>query len=415
MFIDKAFLLVGGFVVSVMVARYLGPSSLGLISYGIALGAISIALTQWGANYTIYNTAAVNEIRSILYVRSTEKFRILIYCFIYTCINIGLILFGGYEFDDYLIVSLVLLSQIFLAIEVYQFYYNARLKSKINATSSIISKLISMTLRLIFVIYDFSIYFFIIPFFIEGIIIYLLRKMAFSDLYIVKILKDRDKKYRDSYIRLGIPLVITGICTVSYTKINEILLGNLVSYDAVGIYSVAFALNSAWTFIPMSIGISLLSKPISEKNEYNQIKGFSFITLITLTSSFPMVFVCYFFSSQIIQYTYGSNYIQASDCLFLLSLSCCFSVLGFLTNRMISLKSGGGYYLLKKNIISLLVVSFFSYYFINKYGYIGAAYSCVFSEFINLTIFNYFFKNLNVLKLHVGMFKSFYYYKSYVN
>jgi O-antigen/teichoic acid export membrane protein len=410
MFIDKAFLLVGGFVVSVMVARYLGPEQLGLISYGLALGTLLVAISQWGANYTIFNTAAKKPIRSGSYIVNSTKFRLYIYILSFFVINLWLYYFGQYSDINYNVVFLVILSQVFLALDIYQFHYNAILKSKINARSSIIAKTTSMILRLAFLYLDLGVIFFVIPFFIEGYIIYKLRSSAF--------IKEPHNKnqpvYLKSYLSNGLPLVVTGVCVAVYTKMYELMLGNIVSYNAVGIYSVGLAINSAWSFIPMSIGISLFSVPMKANNKNDMLTGFSFVTLIMLLSSLPVLIGICFFSSEIVHFTFGEEYSQSADILLILAISSLCSTLGFITNRMINVEKGGGVYILKKSLFSSIIMFFVSYFFVSKYGVYGAACAYLLSELINLTLFNYLFRNGLIFKVHINLFTSFFYYKKYI-
>jgi O-antigen/teichoic acid export membrane protein len=408
MFIDKAFLLVGSFIVSVMVARYLGPEKLGFISYGLALGALAISIAQWGANYTIFDTAAKKEKRSSNYIISTEWLRLCIYVVVYLLLNIWLFFYGKYNKNDYILISSVLLSQVFLALDVYQFHYNAILKSRINATSSMVAKLISMSMRLYFAINQMHVFYFIIPFYIEGAIIYFLRRRALGVIEYSKY-----KKYSMHYFNIGLPLVVTGVCVVIYTKINEVMIGNLVSYQALGIYSIAVTINYAWTFFPTSIGISLLSKPLQEKNKKMKEYGFSFVTMISLVCSIPMIICAYLFPEQIIRYTFGVAYGDAKDVLFIISLASLLGLLGFLTNRMINSELGGSKFLLKKVIASSALMIPISYIFVSKWGLQGAAYSFLIAELFNLTFFNYLFENKVILNTHKKIISSFRYFDHY--
>ncbi len=410
MFVDKAFLLVGSFVVSVMVARYLGPEQLGLISYGVALGALVIAISQWGANYTIFNTAAKKPTRSAGYIINTEKIRIILYIACYIIINIWLYFYGNYSNTEFNLVSLVILSQIFLGLDIYQYHYNAQLKSKINAKSSIISKLVSMSLRLAFVYFEFGAILFVIPFFIEGYIIYRLRKQ-----HIKQDCNRINSKYKKQYFHLGLPLVATGVCIAIYTKMYEVMLANLVSYKAVGIYSVAFVINAAWTFVPMSIGISLISKPMKEKNSTSMMEGYSFVTLAVVLSSVPMLVLTFFVPEKIIYYTFGKQYLESANILFLLALGSMLSTLVFITNRMINSINGGAKYIFKKVLMSSIIMSLVCYLLILNYNVQGAALGFCISELINLTLFNYFFKSFNVFRMHLKTPFSFLYFKQYLD
>lgn len=408
MFVDKAFLLVGSFVVTVLVARYLGPENLGLISYGVALGALAIAISRWGADYTIYDTAAKKVQRSLRYVASTANFRLGIYMVVYLLITLWLWLSGDHDSSEFNIIALVLLSQIFLALDVYQYHYNAVLKSKINAKSSMIGKIIAMAMRAGFIYYQVDVVYFFIPFVVEGYLIYHIRRACFDKVSVVK-----PALFKKHYIAIGIPLVSTGACIAIYARMYEVILANVISYESVGLYSVSVALNFAWNFIPLSIGVSLLSKPMSTKNTEQQIKGYSFVTLVVILSTVPMLLTTYFFADLVIHYTYGEQYRDTASLLFPVALAVLFSTLGFISNRMINASPGGGKYLLKKVVISSPILIVLCYLLINHYGLWGAGVAFMLSELLNFTLFNYFFNQGMILKVHLSLFSSLPYYSNY--
>ncbi|MGX9418468.1 hypothetical protein ACWU4D_14060 [Vibrio sp. WJH972] len=408
MFVERAFLLLGGFIVTVMVARYLGPEQLGLISYGVALGAFAIAISQWGADYTIFNTAATKPKRSAFYIYSTEKYRFALYIAVFAIINIWLLLSGNYETDDYNLIALVVLSQVFLALDIYQFHYNAILKSKINAKSAMFAKVLAMGVRALFVFNDVNVIYFFIPFVIEGWLIFYIRRKCFD-----KVQCSHSTHYRNSYFVTGIPLVFTVASVTVYARMYEVMLANVVSYTAVGIFSISIALNYAWNFIPSSIGISLLSKPMKEKAEEEMIKGYSFVSLVTLLSVIPILCITYYIPDMVISLTYGAQYTAASKVLFVVSVAVILSTLGFVTNRMINSVSGGRRYLFKKALFSSPILIVLSYQLISQHGVVGAGVAFMLTELLNLTVFNYFFNKGMILKVHFSILSSLSYYQKY--
>jgi O-antigen/teichoic acid export membrane protein len=408
MFIDKAFLLVGSFIISVMVARYLGPDSLGVISYALAISAILVSIGQWGANYTIFDTSIKNEVRSVSYIQSTELQRMAIYVLM-SILAISVLFFvSQYDINRLNIVSLVIISQLFLAMDVYQFHFNAVLKSKFNAKSSILARLVSMTMRFIFVYYQFDFVYFVVPFFTEAVLIFFLRRN-----YLQKLKVRKKNIYAKSYFYIGTPLVITGVCVAIYTKMYEIILGNIISYAAVGLFNVAFVLSAAWTFVPMSIGISLMSKPIKEMSMDEKYKGFSFVTLVVLLSSVPMLTLAYSIPEFLIKITFGVQYIDAAKILFINSLACLFGIIGFLTNRMINSIDRGRAYLVRKVLISSALMLPVTFYLISSFSIVGASYAFLISELLNLTLFNYFFNKKMIFTVHRNIIFSMPYVNKY--
>nr|MBA2814116.1 polysaccharide biosynthesis protein [Candidatus Pantoea persica] len=114
-----------------------------------------------------------------------------------------------------------------------------------------------------------------------------------------------------------------------------------------------------------------------------------------------MLLVIALFGEKIIIALYGSEYTQLGSIITLLSMATCFSAMGTLAYRYM-VKEGGFNYLLKK-IIYLMVISLpLSWWLIQGYGIMGAAWSVFVSELLSLTVMNYFFTNGVIQKIQVS-------------
>ncbi|WP_441002129.1 oligosaccharide flippase family protein [Pseudocolwellia agarivorans] len=398
MMLDKIFILGGGLFVYILVSNYLGPNEFGKIAFAVALSSLPVTVSQWGAHQVIYKVAVTNPLRSIRYILSTEVFRFFIY--IVLCIPIVLFWFTSERYiDDLFTLTAVLLSHIFVGMDIIQYHYNGILKSKINATSSMISKSISMLNRLAFVYCKVDAKWFFIPYFLNNLCSYILRRKQLPKAQF------KNKEYfKKSFIKSGSPFLIVAVFTIFYTKISEIILGNLTNYSELAIFNVALTLGFAWTFVPTSIGFSFLTKVLLSDEETERVVGYSIILLLVFISSLPFLIIIYYFSPLILSILFSQEYSFASEILPLLSLSSLLSVLGVINNRIIGLYEGGGQYLYKKVFICSLLSIVCSYILITNLGIIGAVYSVIFLEFTSLTVGNYFFRNGFIFKLHLNMF-----------
>jgi O-antigen/teichoic acid export membrane protein len=163
----------------------------------------------------------------------------------------------------------------------------------------------------------------------------------------------------------------------------------------------------------MSIGISLLPKAMKEREPKMRIIGYSFVSVIVLISTIPMLIITSVYSETLIAVTFGHKYSESSEILFIISLSCVFSVIGFITNRIINSYPEGGRYLMKKAVFSSVFAIILSYYLVGAYQLEGAAIGLLLSEILNVTIFNYLFKNRIIIEIHKSMLISFSYFRKY--
>ncbi|MEZ9235315.1 hypothetical protein [Shewanella sp. 10N.286.52.A9] len=403
--IEKLYLLLGGLFVTALVARYLGPSNLGLISYGITLSILCTVVSQWGASYYVFNYASQKPIKAILLLLDNTVFRFTNY--IICCFFISVFLFYTVDENEFWIILCVCLSNVFVAMDVYQYYFNGTLRSQYNATISMYVKTGSMLLRVLFVLSDLNVYFFIIPFLLEGLIIFTLKH--YKSIRESKRLtaesicsqEENVKKYKFSKVLKVkyFPYVLTGLLIVVYSKSIDFSLKEISGFSALGTYSALLALSTAWTFIPLSIGTSLLTKVVSKKSD----TALSFLYFCLITVSLPILIFINIFSYEIIYYTFGSEYVVESRYLFLFCCGTLVSTLGFLQNRYIAAMDGERY-LLKKTIFVALFCIFVAPVMVLNFSILGAVISYFLVEFFSLTICNYFFRNKSVLNVHLNIF-----------
>ncbi|OED96327.1 oligosaccharide flippase family protein [Vibrio breoganii] len=396
--IDKFAMLAGGLIVSTIVARYLGPEQLGKISLGVSMSLLCLSISHWGASYTIFNTAANKPVRSYLYIRDTFYHRLCLYVLAWLLSSVYL--FYSLSSDDALFVSVVCISNIFLALDIYQFHLNGSLQSKVNAKASLAAKLTSISIRILLVVVGTNLWWFVLPIAIEGAILFYRKSTYFKNKY-SHIKYRKDKSISLYYFKNGLPYLISSFLIVVYTKVNEIFLNQFMSFNELGIYSASLLLGGAWIFLPSSIGTSLFSKALNSGYR----KDYSIAYFATIIVSIPIIIIYCIFPEMITNIVFGEEYQRVSEILPYMCIASLFSLLGFFNNRHIATTTKGGKFLLNKTICLAIASILTSYVMVSSFGLIGVALSYMFVELINLTLLNYFNRVAKVELVHYGIFK----------
>ena len=402
--VEKILVLGGGLVVYIIVSNYLGAKEFGKIAFGVTLASIPMTLSQWGANHTISNMTINKPSQAIRYIHATTKLRTLIYIIVTLIVCLVLYVTPQYQ-NDLLLLFMVMISHVYLGMDISQYYFNARLESKVNAISSLYSKLLSVAMRGGLVLLKVNPIWFFIPYLMNNYIVY---KMRYSR---IPKLKYKSRRYETSYLLLGKGFTVSAFFTIVYSKINEIFLANILGYSEIAIFNVALTLGFAWAFIPQAIGLSFLTKALKVTDNNRRIDVFSFVFLLMIIVSIPAVIFYYLFSAYFVSFLFKSEYIMAAEILPILSLCCLLSALGVINNRVIGSYKGGSSYLYKKVMVCASISGVISYALINQFGLLGAAYSLLITEFISLSIANYFFSSGVILRMHTKLF-SIYYWRS---
>ena len=102
-----------------------------------------------------------------------------------------------------------------------------------------------------------------------------------------------------------------------YMRIDQVMIRNMMSDEAVGYYSAAVRICEAWYFIPVTLCISIFPAIVNSKNISVEIynnrmqKLYDLLTWLAIGIAIPVTI----FSAQIIQLLFGNEYSQASPVL----------------------------------------------------------------------------------------------------
>ncbi|MCT8206960.1 oligosaccharide flippase family protein [Proteus mirabilis] len=400
---EKAVSIIGLFLVTSYVARYVGPETFGIIALATAIFQVVQIIAQLGNDNIIFKRVSKNKQSGIKLIKSTFFIR----TFIYITITIPLLIyFYSYKDNFTFLFSLAIsIACYFSSIDVYSIYNNAILKSKKNTISNIVGLSLGLSLQFIIAHNKYNPIYLSIPIIITTFIPFLVRFISFHKMKIVKQTTVNKKiKYNRYILSSGLSIVFSSLSIAIYTRINQFMISYLDGEYSLGIYSVAIILSSSWAFVLTSLISSTLPSIFGEKDDNRAIKiGIKLNIIIIVISLFVLSFIL-LFGEFFINLLFGEKYIPAYSLLKILCISTMFANLGTLSARFI-IRSSGYSFLSKKMFIMVLLSIPISYYLIKSYGLIGAAYSVLIIEFLSLTLMNYFFKNKIIWKLHIATLK----------
>lgn len=175
-------------------------------------------------------------------------------------------------------------------------------------------------------------------------------------------------------LRYSMPMMFSAFVFNVSRQVDVLILGSLVAATQVGFYSAAVRL--------VAIGeiVFVIFQPIfhpfvaelSEKKEFRKISSLlKTITRWNVIISLPVFLLLVCFPEFFVQ-IYGKEFLVASACLSVLAAASLFSPISNLPNSVIFM-SGHPEITVKNNIIALILNALLNYYFISRFGIIGAA------------------------------------------
>ncbi|OOF13299.1 hypothetical protein BZG84_15895, partial [Salinivibrio sp. PR932] len=254
---DNATKLIVGLLVGVWVARHLGPEDFGIYSYAISIVAIFGGIATLGLdNIVVRELVDKKECRektlATAYVLkclgatlSLLLFFIVLFCF-------------DFSTETREISIIMAFSIVFQTLNVIKLYFQSIVKIKYFVISSVLSVVISGSVKVYLILSDAPLISFAKAFLFESfllsaflVVLYRIKsdtktKKYFLDLNLAKSLMN------DSW-----PLIFAAIASVVKLKLGHVMLGNLGTYEEVGYYSAALRISELWFLIPVLLGTSI--------------------------------------------------------------------------------------------------------------------------------------------------------------
>ncbi len=373
LFADRIFRMAVGLFVGVWVARYLGPERFGRFNYATALVTLFSSLATLGLNNIV--------VRDIVLLPSCKN-ETLGSAF-------GLRLCGGavtlllvisvsaisrpHDVAMTYLVAVVAAGTVFSAFDTIDFWFQSQLMSKFTVLAKNAAFIQISVIKILLIVYKAPLLMFAgagaAEIALGSFGLLLVYERAGGSFRLWRFRLSRAKSLlRDSW-----PLILSGMLGCVYLRIDQIMIGEMVSSEEVGVYAAAVRLTEAWYFIPMTVMASVLpsiveAKRTSEELFYARLqKLYNLMAFSAYIIAVPMMFL----SNTIVDVLYGGAYARAGPMLALLIWSGLFNNFGvaraaFLTAMNWTRTS------LVINAVGCVVNIVLNYLLIPTYGGMGA-------------------------------------------
>lgn len=387
---EQALKILSGIFVGALVARHLGASQFGTLSYILAFTSIFSSIIRGGLESIIVREIAYRPEKTGEILASSFSIRtsLFIICEIILIIFISLSP-SLKQIQSYLLVFS--LSFAFHAFEVYEGYFQAKVQYRFISICKIIQLAFSIIFKIFAVYTSKDLFFFVTLYVFDQIILSLAIYIAF------KLNKDKnislqfDKEITIKLLKHGSPMLMASFATMVQARFDQILLNNMATSTELGNYSVALRLTEALCLIPMIIHSSLFpalanSKRTSSESYENRLSNYYRLMMIAFL---PFSVLQFFFGDKIIIFLYGNSFKHAELLFQLMSIRLFFAYCGIARSSFLILENLQAY-----SMVSTYVGTFanivLNYFFIRKHGALGAIWSSIISYTLTTFILDLF-------------------------
>ena len=271
---------------------------------------------------------------------------------------------------------------------VIDYYFRAEVKVKYSTYVFLISVLTTSALKILLIILEAPLIYFALAYTVEFVV----NAMGFLFAYNFNRLKTRNWKFSKSIavslLKDSWPLLFAGLVISIYSKIDQIMIRNMLDNKELGFYAAAVRLSEAWYFIPVALTNSLFpaivnAKKSSEKFYNNRMqKLYDILAWISLAIAIPVSI----FSCEIINIIFGQEFYPAAPVLTIYIWAGVAVFLSLATSQYIIIENFSKLSLYR-NSAGMIVNVALNFLLIPVYGIIGAALATLISySFITFSI-----------------------------
>ena len=239
------------FIVSILTARYLGPSNFGLINYAATYTTFFASLCNLGIssiiikNFSDYPEESGEAIGTALVLRALSSFLSAI-----MIVGVVSIVDRG-EPLTIVVVALSSIGLLFQIFDTYNQWFQWRLQSKYAAIATVISYIVVSGYKIVLLILGKSVVWFAIATSVDYAVVAIFLLLAYK--------KNEGKRLRFSWkkakqlIGASNSFIISGLMVSIYAGTDKLMLKQLMDDAMVGYYGVAVSLSTMWGFVLQAV------------------------------------------------------------------------------------------------------------------------------------------------------------------
>jgi O-antigen/teichoic acid export membrane protein len=308
--------LITSFFILAIVARYLGPSNYGLLSYAISFTGLFAFIATLGLDQILFRDLVKHPDKHYVYMGTAFYLRLMASFVTFVCTLSAAILL---KHDQTTIIIIALMSSAFFfnSFSLINYEFQARVLAKYTSIGTVVVALLLSLLKLVVIFFDKGIIYFSLIFLAEGILSMLMFVYCYH-----KIGRDVRKWQFDSLVARQLlndswPLILTAGLTFLYTRIDQVMIQHYINETGVGLYDAAVRIAEIWYFIPLLIVNSVFPSIINSRASDLQLYKRRLRDLIIIVIAIALIFSAPIFliADNIMGLVFGSAYLEGATVL----------------------------------------------------------------------------------------------------
>jgi len=360
-------------VLSILVARYLGPEKFGLMNYVISYAFLFQILASFGIDSIEVREEAAGKVPYTTII-GTAFWLKLVFGIICIGLSVGTAVVMQQDTETIGLIAIYSCYIVFNAFIVIRNYFTSLVQNRYIVLSEIFRTFVGIAIKLVLLFLQCDLVWFVVAFMFD----WALLASGYITAYRNKIGSLRDWQFSLPYARYLIkesfPLLVTNAAVIIYQRIDQVMIGDMVSKESVGYFSVAAKFVEVMIFIPTTLTHTIspvLVKLFNENIESYKQKAQQF-TNITVWLCILCSIIVSLIAYWLIMYTFGEKYIFAVAILQILSFKMCSAAISACGGTMVIVEKLQKWVFFR-DVLGCIVCVVLNYILLPRYGAIAAA------------------------------------------
>ena len=308
--IDKLLRIVASLLIVVLMARHFGPEYFGLLNFVIAFCALFMAVSVLGLRPIVVRDLVQDPSGASLTLGTTALLQLIGGIIAYSAMLTVIFLIRP---NDPLVHSLAAVVGAVLMLkfsETVVYWFESQVQSKYTVWVQNGAFLIFVLIKILLILQQAPLIAFAWAMLLEAtlVAVLLLILMGVKGKLLTRL--DVSLIRAKALLKDSWPLFISVIAVTFYHRIDQVMLGQMDSQEAVGIYSAALRVSEVWYFIPMAITASVFPALLQTKKRSEELynarlqKLYDVMVIVSLSVALPMTFL----AMPVVSLLYGEAY-----------------------------------------------------------------------------------------------------------
>lgn len=387
---DKILRMGVGLIVGVWVARYLGPTQFGLFSFATAFVGMYGAIAGLGLQNIVVRDILSNPNHKEETLGTAFLLQVFGGMLSYACLIGSIFYLRPEDIQAQLLVAIIGSVILFKFSEVGLYWFESQVQSKYTVWVQNGCFVIFAAIKTGLILTNASMQAFAWAVAAEALIV------AVLTLVVLNLRGPKLQQLIFTWQRVKTllidswPLLLSGLAVALYMKIDQIMLGQILGDEAVGLYSAAVRISEVFYFIPMVISSSVFPSILEVKTRNIKIYQqrmqllYDFMVWISVVIALPMTFI----SIPMVVMLFGSAYTESGLVLAIHIWTSVFVFLGVASGQWI-IAENRQILNFQRTFLGLIVNILLNFILIPKFGVVGAAIATLLGQMTASWLFDF--------------------------